>query len=183
LSEEKRGIEEKPMKRINVLRFFSRPSTHNPRCLLAVLAWGLVAVALVCVHASSVGAQTIYKYTDRDGAVVLTDKPPIGMKAEPFVTGEPAPKLPVEKSGSAMQAIPTGSMTAEEAIRQRDQKLDEVVKTVETRDREREVERQKRLQEAERLETEARQPMPSTRENRQRQHDLQQEAEKLRRAE
>jgi hypothetical protein len=148
-----------------------------------LLTLGLITAAFVWVSGSQADAQTIYKYTDRDGAVVLTDKPPIGMKAEPFVTGEPAPKLPVEKSGSAMQATPSGSVTAEEAIRQRDQKLDEVVKTVDTRNRERELERQRRLQEAERLETEARQPMPSTRENRQRQYDLQQEAEKLRRAE
>jgi RecA-family ATPase len=74
-------------------------------------------------------------------------------------------------------------MTAEEAIRQRDEKLEEVVKTVENRDREREIERQKRLQEAERLEAEARQPMSSTRENRQSQYELLQEADKLRRME
>jgi RecA-family ATPase len=74
-------------------------------------------------------------------------------------------------------------MTADEAIRQKDRKLDEVLKTVENRDRERELERQKRLQEADRLEAEARQPMASSRENRQRQYELQQEAEKLRRME
>ena len=74
-------------------------------------------------------------------------------------------------------------MTADEAIKQRDRKLDEVIKSVETRDRERELERQRRLQEAERLEAEARQPMASTRENRQRQYELLQEADKLRRTE
>ena len=85
--------------------------------------------------------------------------------------------------GPAGSTPPPGSMTAEEAIRQRDQQLDEMMKTVERRDREREIERQRRLQEAERLETEARQPMPATRENLQRQYELLQEAEKLRRAE
>ncbi|MGE5843659.1 MAG: hypothetical protein ACM32K_02055 [Syntrophaceae bacterium] len=85
--------------------------------------------------------------------------------------------------GPADSTRPPGSMTAEEAIRQRDQQLDEVMKTVERRDRERESEKQRRLQEAERLETEARQPMPATRENLQRQYELKQEAEKLRRAE
>jgi hypothetical protein len=74
-------------------------------------------------------------------------------------------------------------MTAEEAIRQRDEKLEDVVKTVEMRDKERELERQKRLEEADRLEEEARQRVPSTRENRQRQYELRQEAEKLRRTE
>jgi hypothetical protein len=54
---------------------------------------------------------------------------------------------------------------------------------VERRDREREIEKQRRLQEAERLEAEASQPMPVTRENLQRQYELKQEAEKLRRAE
>ena len=148
-----------------------------------LLTLGLITAAFVWVSGSQADAQTIYKYTDRDGAVVLTDRPPTGTKAQPFVTGEPAPTRSVEKSGSAMQTNPAGSMTADEAIRQRDQKLDEVVKTVETRNRERELERQRRLQEAERLETEARQPMPATRENRQRQYEMQQEAEKLRRAE
>jgi len=74
-------------------------------------------------------------------------------------------------------------MTAEEAIRQKDRQLDEVVKTVEKRDAERERERQRRLQEAERLEAQAREPVPATRENLQRQYELKQEAEKLRRAE
>jgi hypothetical protein len=128
-------------------------------------------------------AQTIYKYTDKNGAVVLTDKPPKGVSAEPVVTGKPSAAIPSgEEMGQGGSTPPPGSMTAEEAIRQRDQKLDEVVKTVETRDRERELERQKRLQEADRLEAEARQPMASTRENRQRQYELLQEADKLRRA-
>ncbi len=56
-----------------------------------------------------------------------------------------------------------------------------MVKTVETRDRERDLERQKRLEEADRLEAQAREPVPSTRENRQRQYELLQEADKLRR--
>jgi hypothetical protein len=147
------------------------------------LILGLIVAALACLSSDPAAAQTIYKYTDKDGAVVLTDKPPSGVKAEPFVTGEPAQKTSAEKKGPAVQAPPPGSMTAEEAIRQRDEKLEEVVRTVETRDREREIERQKRLQEAERLESEARQPMPATRENLQRQYELMQEAEKLRRAE
>jgi hypothetical protein len=169
--------------RANPFRIFFCPSSLVPRPLPVLLTMGLITVAVACVSASQAGAQTIYKYTDKDGAVVLTDKPPSGVKAEPFVTGESAPKLPTEKNRSAVQALPPGSMTAEEAIRQRDEKLEEVVKTVETRDKEREIERQKRLQEADRLEAEARQPMPSTRENRQRQYELLQEADKLRRAE
>ncbi len=112
---------------------------------------GLITAALACLSGNPADAQTIYKYTDKNGAVVLTDKPPAGVKAEPFVTGEPAPKLPAEDNGSAMQARPPGAMTAEEAIRQRDQKLDETIKSIESRDREKELERQKRLQEAERL--------------------------------
>lgn len=142
-----------------------------------------VISCLVFLVGSAADAQTIYKYTDKDGAVVLTDKPPAGVKADPVVAGKPPAAPPpaeaVEKTGSGP---PSGSMTAEEAIRQRDRQLDEVVKTVETRDAERERERQKRLQEAERLEAQAREPMPSTRENRQRQYELLQEAQKLRQA-
>jgi hypothetical protein len=143
-----------------------------------------VISCLVCLVGSAVDAQTIYKYTDKDGAVVLTDKPPAGVKADPVVSGKPAAALPpaeaVEKAGPGPAS---GSMTAEEAIRQRDRQLDEVIKTVETRDAERERERQKRLQEAERLEAQAREPMASTRENRQRQFELLQEAQKLRQTE
>jgi hypothetical protein len=145
---------------------------------------GLIAVAFAFVPANATDAQTIYKYTDKNGVVVLTDKPPQGVKAEPFVTGKPGmAATPGEQQEAAGPSPPPGSMTAEEAIRQRDQQLDEVMKTVERRDREREIEKQRRLQEAERLEAEARKPMPATRENLQRQYELLQEAEKLRRAE
>jgi len=149
------------------------------------IVWMISVIScLMSFVGSAVDAQTIYKYTDRDGAVVLTDKPPKGVKAEPVVTGGPAASIPsteaVEKTGSAPAA---GTMTAEEAIRQGDRQLDEAVKTVETRDAEREREKQRRLQEAERLEAQAREPMSSTRENRQRQYELLQEAQKLRQAE
>jgi hypothetical protein len=165
------------------IQLFSRPSSLVPRPLPVLLTMGLITVAFACVSASQAGAQTIYKYTDKNGAVVLTDKPPAGVKAAPFVTGEPAPQSSAEKNRSTTQSLQPGSMTAEEAIRQRDEKLEDVVKTVEMRDKERELERQKRLEEADRLEEEARQRVPSTRENRQRQYELRQEAEKLRRTE
>jgi hypothetical protein len=184
LSEEKRGLEEKPMRRTTILRFFFRPSTLDPRPLSVWLTLGFITVAFACVQGSPVEAQTIYKYTDKNGAVVLTDKPPKGVSAEPVVSGKPAAVMPSgEEMGQGGSTPPPGSMTAEEAIKQRDQQLDEVIKTVETRDRERELERQRRLQEADRLEAEARQPMASTRENRQRQYELLQEADKLRRTE
>jgi len=142
-----------------------------------------VISCLVFLVGSAVDAQTIYRYTDKDGTVVLTDRPPKGVRAEPVVSGRPAAAIPpaeaVEKTGDA---APSGAVTAEEAIRQRDRQLDEVIKTVETRDAQRERERQKRLQEAERLEAQAREPMPATRENRQRQYELLQEAQKLRQA-
>ena len=166
------------------IQLFSRPSSLVPRPLLVWLTLGLVTVAFAGVPGSTADAQTIYKYTDKNGVVVLTDKPPKGVSAEPIVSGKPSGGIPSgEEMGQGGSMPPPGSMTAEEAIRQRDQKLDEVLKTVENRDRERELERQKRLQEAERLEAEAREPMASTRENRQRQYELLQEAEKLRRME
>ena len=153
---------------------------NRVRCgWMALAIFGVILLAGLSAH-----AQTIYQYTDRDGAVVLTDKPPKGVKAEPVVSGRPAVAVPpaeaVEKTG---EAVPPGTTTAEEAIRQRDRQLDEVVKTVEKRDAHRERERQQRLQEAERLEAQAREPMPSTRENRQRQYELLQEAQKLRQGE
>jgi hypothetical protein len=148
------------------------------------LALGLITVAFACIPGSPADAQTIYQYTDKNGAVVLTDKPPRGVNAVPVVSGKPVAASPSGEEREQAGPTPSpGSMTAEEAIRQRDQKLDEVIKTVETRDRERELEKQRRLQEADRLEAEARQPMASTRENRQRQYELLQEADKLRRTE
>ena len=164
--------------------FSSRPSTLNPRPLSLWLTLGLITVAFACVPGNPADAQTIYKYTDKNGVMVLTDKPPKGVSAEPVVSGKPSAANPSgEQMGQGGSTPPPGSMTAEEAIRQRDQKLDEVIKTVETRDRDRELERQRRLQEADRLEAEAREPMASTRENRQRQYELLQEADKLRRTE
>lgn len=153
---------------------------NRVRCgWMALVIAGMILLAGLSSH-----AQTIYKYTDRNGAVVLTDKPPKGVTAEPFVSGKPAAAMPsaeaVEKTGSGPAP---GSVPAEEAIRQRDRQLDEVVKTVETRDAEREREKQRRLKEAERLESQAREPIPSTRENRQRQYELLQEAQKLRQTE
>lgn len=172
------------MRRTTILRFFFRPSTLDPRPLSVWLTLGFITAAFACVQGSPVGAQTIYKYTDKNGAVVLTDKPPKGVSAEPVVSGKPGAAMPSgEEMGQGGSTPPPGSMTAEEAIKQRDQQLDEVIKTVETRDRERELEKQRRLQEAERLEAEAREPTASTRENRQRQYELLQEAEKLRRTE
>jgi hypothetical protein len=166
------------------IQLFSRPASLVPRPLLVWLTLGLVTVAFACVPGSTADAQTIYKYTDKNGVVVLTDKPPKGVNAEPIVSGKPSGAIPSgEEMGQGGSMPPPGSMTADEAIRQKDRKLDEVLKTVENRDRERELERQKRLQEADRLEAEARQPMASSRENRQRQYELQQEAEKLRRME
>jgi hypothetical protein len=171
------------IKTISII-FSFRPSSLNPRPLSVWLTVGLIAVAFACVPGSAADAQTIYKYTDKNGAVVLTDRPPKGVSAEPVVSGKPSAVMPSgEEMGQGGSTPPPGSMTAEEAIRQRDQKLDEVIRTTETRDRERELERQRRLQEADRLEAEARQPMASTRENRQRQYELLQEAEKLRRTE
>jgi hypothetical protein len=172
------------MKRTKVLSFFYRPSSLVQRPLPVLLTLGLITVAFACVLGNPADAQTIYKYTDKNGVMVLTDKPPKGVSAEPVVSGKPSAANPSgEQMGQGGSTPPPGSMTAEEAIRQRDQKLDEVIKTVETRDRERELEKQRRLQEAERLEAQARQPMASTRENRQRQYEMLQEADKLRRTE
>lgn len=171
------------MKRNNV-RFFTRRSALGPRPLLGLITVSIFAMVLSGAMPGLTEAQTIYKYTDKNGVVVLTDKPPKGVSAEPIVSGKPSGAIPSgEEMGQGGSTPPPGSMTAEEAIRQRDRKLDEVLKTVENRDRERELERQKRLKEADRLEAEARQPMASTRENRQRQYELLQEADKLRRTE
>lgn len=161
------------------LKSYTRPCHLVLRSLVTGHGIWLLVAAFACVIAMPVNAQTIYRYTDRDGAVVLTDKPPKGVKAEPLVTGAPEAKPP-----SVAEPPPPpprqGAMTGEEALRQRDRQLEDTLRTVEARDRDKEMERQKRLQEADRLEAEARQPMPSTRENRQRQYELLQEAQKLR---
>ncbi|HTZ40443.1 MAG TPA: DUF4124 domain-containing protein [Syntrophales bacterium] len=148
-----------------------------------LLTLGLITAAFAWVFGSEAEAQTIYQYTDKGGTVVLTDRPPAGVKAQALVTAEPAPRPPIEKGVPAGQVPQAGSVTAEEAIRQRDQKIEEVINTVNARDKEREAERQKRFQEADQLDAEARQPAPATRENRQRQYEMMKEADKLRRSE
>ena len=78
---------------------------------------------------------------------------------------------------------PTGSMTAEEAIRQRDRQLDEVIKTVATRDREREIRRQRETAGGRSPRGGSPRAHDLDKGNRQRQYELLQEAEKLRRVE
>ena len=52
------------------------------------LLQGLLCISLLSsLVQAPADAQTIYKYTDRDGTVVLTDRPPKGVRAEPVVSG------------------------------------------------------------------------------------------------
>ncbi len=135
----------------------------------------LSVAALLVFSAALCGAQSLYEYKDQSGAVVITDKPPGWVKNKPIPGPEPEQALPPAVQGPSPSAV-----TAEEAIRQRDQMLEQTVKSVESRERERELEKQKRLEQADRLEAEARESVPATRENRQRQYQLMKEAERLR---
>ena len=76
-----------------------------PKKILAPLVLAILLWITVCGEAQ---AGTLYEYTDKDGAVVITDKPPPGVKAipkasYPTVTEEQKSALEKEKAKQVKQ--------------------------------------------------------------------------------
>ena len=184
------------MKRTKVLSFFSRPSSLVPRPLPVWLTLGLVAVALICVHASPVGAQTIYKYTDKNGRIVFTDNPPPGVIVVPLedekvaapAKDDPGEVTPQEQGGKPSPqpqagrepAAPLNKEQEAETKRIADEEIQKKQEELQRRLQERQQDKQRRIEEAERLEKEASKPVQPTQENIDRQRKLMEEAQRLR---
>ena len=151
-----------------------------------VAAWvGILLTAVDC-------PAQLYRYVDKNGKVVITDNPPPGAGAETIeqenavLQPSKGTEIPKDKPPQAQGVRPAPpsrgvdqvkeeveKVAKEEADKEVDKKMaDEVAK--------KQVERQQRLEEADRLEQEARKPVQPTQENIDRQLKLMQDAQRLR---
>ena len=176
-------------------------SKHPARLLAAVLvsAW-----AVILLMPGDAPAQ-LYRYTDKDGRIVITDNPPPGVRGEvlddsnlapseretkvaPEAQG-PAPMpvpgrrdqaAPMPRPGVREPAAPSEEARDAEMRKVADEEIQKQKEEVQRKLRERQQEKQRRLEEADRLEKEANKPMQPTQENINRQMKLLQEAQRLR---
>ena len=155
----------------------TKPST---KWLLIALVAAWVGMLLAVVDSSA----QLYRYVDKSGNVVITDNPPPGVKAEAIE--QQMEVLPPSKGTESLKDRPPqapgvkpappstgGDSVKEEADKVIEQRMaDEAAR--------KQAERQLRLEEADRLEQEARKPVQPTQENIDRQLKLMQDAQRLR---
>jgi hypothetical protein len=170
---------------------------RSANLLLVALVAAWVGVLLT---AGDCPAQ-LYRYVDKNGNVVLTDNPPPGVAAEVIEkekapsSGTLAPKDRPPQIPSAKPAPPSkgGDQVKEDVDKVAKEEADKVAEKVakEEADKEtsrimaeeearKQAERQRRLEEADRIEAEAKKPLQPTQENIDRQMKLMQEAQRLR---
>ncbi len=134
----------------------------------------------------------LYRYVDKKGNVVLTDNPPPGVTAEAVEKKEPvsppssAASAPKEKPAEAPGTQPPPPPNVAEKT---DREVEKAAKEVADKETSRlmaeeearkQAERQRRLEEADRLEKEAMKPVQPTQDNINRQMKLMQDAQRLR---
>ena len=155
----------------------TKPST---KLLLIALVAAWVGMLLAAVDSSA----QLYRYVDKNGHVVITDNPPPGVTVETMETQSEV--LPPSKGAENLKDRPPqepgvksappstgGDSVKEEADKVIEQRMaDEAAR--------KQAERQLRLEEADRLEQEARKPVQPTQENIDRQLKLMQDAQRLR---
>ncbi len=169
---------------------------RSAKLLLVALVAAWVGVLLT---AGDSPAQ-LYRYTDKNGNLVLTDNPPSGVVAEavekdkalsappadtsipkvrpPQVQGPPPPQPPKSADKVDREAEKAAKDEAERVAREEaDRETSRLMAEDEAR---KQAERQRRLEEADRLEKEARKPVQPTQENIDRQMKLMQDAQRLR---
>ncbi len=175
-------------------------SKHPARLLAAVLVSAWVVILLMPGDAPA----QLYRYTDKDGRIVITDNPPPGVRGEVLDNSDLAPSerqtaapeaqgpapmpvpgrrdqaAPMPKPGVREQAAPPESPSDAEMRKVADEEIQKQKEEVQRKLRERQQEKQRRLEEADRLEREANKPMQPTQENINRQMKLLQEAQRLR---
>jgi hypothetical protein len=163
----------------------TKPST---KLLLLVLVAAWVGILLTAVDCPA----QLYRYVDKKGNVVITDNPPSGVVAETIEQenavlqpskGTETPKDKPPQVQGVRPAPPSrgGDQVKEEAEKVAREEADkEVDKKMADEAAKKQVERQLRLEEADRLEQEARKPVQPTQENIDRQLKLMQDAQRLR---
>jgi hypothetical protein len=164
------------------------------RVLVVALAAAWVGILLT---AGDSPAQ-LYRYVDKNGKVVITDNPPPGVAADVVEKGKeplPPPAQPAEPKATAPPAKDSPSVgkdgqplpprvaeqvdrEAEKAAKEEAEKETNRIMAEEAARKQ--AEKQLRLEEAERLEKEAKQPIVPTQENIDRQRKLMEEAQRLR---
>ncbi|HTZ40444.1 MAG TPA: DUF4124 domain-containing protein [Syntrophales bacterium] len=163
----------------------TKPST---KWLLIALVAAWVGMLLAVVDSPA----QLYRYVDKSGNVVVTDNPPPGVKAEaieqqmevlPPSKGEESLKDRPPQAPGVKPAPPSsgGDSVKEDAEKAAKQEADRVIEQRMADEAARkQAERQLRLEEADRLEQEARKPVQPTQENIDRQLKLMQDAQRLR---
>ena len=176
-------------------------SKHPARLLAALLvsAW-----AVILLTPCDTPAQ-LYRYTDKDGRIVITDNPPPGVRGEILDESDLAPSertkrpvpeaqgaapmpvpgsrdqaAPMPRPGVRDQAAPPEGARDAEMKKVADEEIQKQKEEAQRKLQERQQERQRRLEEADRLEKEAKKPIVPTQENIDRQRKLLEEAERLR---
>ena len=173
-------------------------SKHPARLPAAVL----VSAWIVSLLMPGDSQAQLYRYTDRDGRVVITDNPPPGVRSELLDHQDPVPREripetqgtapmpvpgsrdqaspPMPEPGQRDQAAPPEKPGDAEMRKVADEEIQKQQEEVQRKLREREQEKQRRLEEADRLEKEARKPVQPTQENIDRQRKLMDEVQRLR---
>lgn len=163
----------------------TKPST---KLLLIVLVAAWVGILLTAVDCPA----QLYRYVDKKGNVVITDNPPPGVVAEAIeqekavLQPSKGTETPQEKPPQAQGERPAppsrgGDPAKEEVDKAAREEADKVMeKKMAEEAAKKQVERQQRLEEADRLEQEARKPVQPTQENIDRQLKLMQDAQRLR---
>lgn len=173
---------------------------HPARLLAAVLVSTWVLILLMPGDAPA----QLYRYTDKEGRIVITDNPPPGVRGEVLDNSDLAPSerqaaapeeqgpapmpvpgrrdqaAPMPKPGVRDQAAPPAEARDAEMRKAADEEIRKQREEAQQKLRERQLEKQRRLEEADRLEREANKPMQPTQENINRQMKLLQEAQRLR---
>lgn len=173
-------------------------SKHPVRLLAAVLVSAWIAILLMPGDSQA----QLYRYTDKDGRVVITDNPPPGVRSEVLENQNLAPSEripeaqgaapmpvpgsrdqaspPMPQPGQRHQVAPPEKTGDAEMRRVADEEIQKQKEEVQRKLRERQQEKQRRLEEADRLEQEAKKPVQPTQENIDRQRKLMEEAQRLR---
>ncbi|HET6489434.1 MAG TPA: DUF4124 domain-containing protein [Syntrophales bacterium] len=165
---------------------------RSAKLLLVVLIAAWVGVLLTAGDSSA----QLYRYVDKNGNVVLTDNPPTGVVAEAIekeaAVSAPSSETSVPKSRppQSQSAKPAPSPKGDDQIKEEADKTAEKVAKEEAEketkrimaeeEARKQAERERRLEEADRLEAEAKKPLQPTQENIDRQTKLMQEAQRLR---
>jgi hypothetical protein len=163
----------------------TKPST---KLLLIALVAAWVGILLTAVDCPA----QLYRYVDKKGNVVITDNPPPGVVAETIeqekavLQPSKGPETPKDRPPQAQGVRPAppsrGADQGKEEVEKvaREEADKELDKRMADEAAKKQAERQLRLEEADRLEQEARKPVQPTQENIDRQLKLMQDAQRLR---